>query len=80
VGSVERGERNISIDNMDCLAKALEVDRRARRKPLPLGMGSSRLRLQPPWGDCAALAAFSSPSFLMSSLNTAVLLSPILAQ
>jgi transcriptional regulator with XRE-family HTH domain len=26
VGSVERGERNISIDNMDCLAKALEVD------------------------------------------------------
>jgi transcriptional regulator with XRE-family HTH domain len=23
VGSVERGERNISIDNMECLAKAL---------------------------------------------------------
>jgi transcriptional regulator with XRE-family HTH domain len=26
VGSVERGERNISIDNMECLAKALEID------------------------------------------------------
>jgi ribosome-binding protein aMBF1 (putative translation factor) len=26
VGSVERGERNISIDNMERLAKALEVD------------------------------------------------------
>lgn len=26
VGSVERGERNISIDNMECLANALEID------------------------------------------------------
>jgi transcriptional regulator with XRE-family HTH domain len=26
VGSVERGERNISIDNIECLAKALEID------------------------------------------------------
>jgi transcriptional regulator with XRE-family HTH domain len=26
VGSVERNERNISIDNMERLAKALEVD------------------------------------------------------
>lgn len=26
VGSVERGERNVSIDNMERLAKALEVD------------------------------------------------------
>lgn len=26
VGSVERGERNISIDNMERLAKSLEVD------------------------------------------------------
>ena len=26
VGSVERSERNISIDNMDRFAKALEVD------------------------------------------------------
>ncbi len=26
VGSVERSERNISIDNMERLAKALEVD------------------------------------------------------
>lgn len=26
VGSVERGERNISIDNMECLASALSVD------------------------------------------------------
>lgn len=26
VGSVERSERNVSIDNMDRLAKALEVD------------------------------------------------------
>ncbi len=26
VGSVERGERNISIDNMQCLANALEID------------------------------------------------------
>jgi len=25
VGSVERGERNISIDNMECLAAALNV-------------------------------------------------------
>lgn len=25
VGSVERGERNISIDNMECLARALEM-------------------------------------------------------
>lgn len=24
VGSVERGERNISIDNMECLAQALK--------------------------------------------------------
>jgi len=26
VGSVERGERNISIDNMEALAKGVEVD------------------------------------------------------
>lgn len=26
VGSVERGERNISVDNMECLAKAVGVD------------------------------------------------------
>jgi transcriptional regulator with XRE-family HTH domain len=26
VGSVERGERNVSIDNMERLSKALEVD------------------------------------------------------
>ncbi|NJM96342.1 MAG: helix-turn-helix transcriptional regulator [Phormidesmis sp. RL_2_1] len=26
IGSVERGERNISIDNMEVLAKALKVD------------------------------------------------------
>jgi transcriptional regulator with XRE-family HTH domain len=26
VGSVERGERNISIDNIECLAKALDID------------------------------------------------------
>jgi transcriptional regulator with XRE-family HTH domain len=26
VGSVERGERNVSIDNMERLARALEVD------------------------------------------------------
>jgi len=26
VGSVERSERNVSIDNMERLAKALEVD------------------------------------------------------
>jgi transcriptional regulator with XRE-family HTH domain len=26
VGSVERGERNISIDNIECLANALEID------------------------------------------------------
>ncbi|MDC0746061.1 helix-turn-helix domain-containing protein [Polyangium mundeleinium] len=26
VGSVERGERNISVDNMDRLARALELD------------------------------------------------------
>jgi transcriptional regulator with XRE-family HTH domain len=26
VGSVERGERNISIDNIEVLAKALEID------------------------------------------------------
>lgn len=26
VGSVERGERNISIDNMECLAKALKIN------------------------------------------------------
>lgn len=26
VGSVERGERNISIDNMECLAMALNID------------------------------------------------------
>jgi transcriptional regulator with XRE-family HTH domain len=26
VGSVERGERNIAIDNIECLAKALEID------------------------------------------------------
>ncbi|NJL57529.1 helix-turn-helix transcriptional regulator [bacterium] len=26
VGSVERSERNVSIDNMECLARALEVD------------------------------------------------------
>ena len=25
VGSVERGERNVSIDNMECLAQALKV-------------------------------------------------------
>jgi transcriptional regulator with XRE-family HTH domain len=26
VGSVERGERNIAVDNMEALAKALELD------------------------------------------------------
>jgi transcriptional regulator with XRE-family HTH domain len=26
VGSVERGERNISVDNMECLARAVGVD------------------------------------------------------
>ncbi|MFY9221983.1 MAG: helix-turn-helix transcriptional regulator [Blastocatellia bacterium] len=26
VGSVERGERNISIDNMECLAMALKIN------------------------------------------------------
>lgn len=26
VGSVERGERNISVDNMECLAKAVGVE------------------------------------------------------
>lgn len=26
VGSVERGERNISIDNMECLAQALKIN------------------------------------------------------
>lgn len=26
VGSVERGERNISVDNMECLANAVGVD------------------------------------------------------
>lgn len=26
VGSVERGERNIAVDNMEALARALEVD------------------------------------------------------
>jgi len=26
VGSVERGERNIAVDNMDALAKALNLD------------------------------------------------------
>jgi transcriptional regulator with XRE-family HTH domain len=26
VGSVERGERNISIDNMECLSQALELE------------------------------------------------------
>jgi transcriptional regulator with XRE-family HTH domain len=26
VGSVERGERNVSIDNMDRFAQALEID------------------------------------------------------
>jgi len=25
IGGVERGERNISIDNMECMAKALET-------------------------------------------------------
>lgn len=39
VGSVERGERNVSIDNMERLAKALEVDTfellREQRHELP---------------------------------------------
>jgi len=26
VGSVERGERNISIDNMECLSEALDLE------------------------------------------------------
>ena len=26
VGSVERGERNIAVDNMEALAKALDLD------------------------------------------------------
>jgi transcriptional regulator with XRE-family HTH domain len=33
VSSVERGERNISVDNMERLAKALEVDVRELLNP-----------------------------------------------
>jgi transcriptional regulator with XRE-family HTH domain len=35
VGSVERSERNVSIDNMERLAKALEVDITALLKKEP---------------------------------------------
>ena len=45
VGSVERGERNVSIDNMERLAKALEVDifelLREQRHELPPRQESS---------------------------------------
>ena len=33
IGQVERGERNISVDNMECLAKVLEMELWEMLKP-----------------------------------------------
>ncbi|WP_375184895.1 helix-turn-helix domain-containing protein [Aquabacterium sp.] len=36
VGSVERGERNIAVDNMEALAKAMGLDVSELLVPLPI--------------------------------------------